>query len=209
MQFYIDNYSANLSPSHHDDANYTDEGQKEVYEFCRNFMKENNLKKVIDVGCGSGYKLVKYLSDDFETLGIETEPCYSLLLKKYPQNNWSLSGEAEKSFDYSTVKDSDVVLCCDVIEHIVNPDDLIKYLLSFTCKYYIISTPCREILCKHPKFSSFYGRSWNGPPRNSCHVREWTMNEFKLYLSNTFNIKSSFYCKDQIECQFHLLEKLN
>jgi hypothetical protein len=30
-----------------------------------------NLQKIIDVGCGSGYKLVKYLGD-YETIGFET-----------------------------------------------------------------------------------------------------------------------------------------
>jgi hypothetical protein len=55
------------------------------------------------------------------------------------------------------IKNSDVVICCDVIEHIVNPDILVDYLISLNTKYYIISTPCREILCNHPKFKIDYG----------------------------------------------------
>lgn len=97
------------------------------------------------------------------------------------------------------------MICSDVIEHIVNPDILVDYLLSLKSKYYIISTPCRHILCHHPKFSNHYKTSWNGPPINVCHVREWTMEEFKQYISTKFDIISSHYDKNQIECQYHLL----
>ncbi len=38
----------------------------------------------IDVGCGSGWKLVNYLSGEFHTIGIETEPALSFLRKTYP-----------------------------------------------------------------------------------------------------------------------------
>jgi hypothetical protein len=203
--YFIDNYLSNVNPDHHNDVGYTDEGQKEVYLFCREFMKNKNLKTVIDVGCGSAFKLTTILGD-FNTIGIETEPCYSHLRQTYPQLKWLLSGEKEKSFKfYDELNNPDVVVCSDVIEHILNPDSLVDYLLSLNSKYYIISTPCREILCNHPKFSGFYKKSWNGPPLNSCHVREWTMEEFKKYISKKFCIISSMYGEAQIECQYHLL----
>jgi hypothetical protein len=41
--YIIKNYSVNNSPEHHIDVGWKDEGQKEVYLFCRDFMKENNL----------------------------------------------------------------------------------------------------------------------------------------------------------------------
>jgi hypothetical protein len=203
--YNILNYKANNSPGHHNDVGWKDEGQREVYLFCRDFMKKNNLQSVIDVGCGSAYKLTTILSE-FNTLGIETEPCYTYLQNTYPGFKWLLSGEVEKSFKlYEEMNDSDVIICSDVIEHIVNPDILIEYLLSLKSKYYIISTPCRDILCNHPKFSNHYKISWTGPPINTCHVREWTMEEFKQYISKKFNIISSHYCEKQIECQYHLL----
>ena len=204
--FNIMNYISNNNPNHHIDINYKDEGQKEVYLFCREFMKKNSLKNVVDVGCGSAYKLINILNE-FNTIGIETEPCYTYLKEKYPNLKWLLSGEMEKSFiTYKELNNIDVVICSDVIEHIVNPDNLIEYLKSLKSKYYIISTPCREILCNHVKFSNNYKKSWNGPPINMCHVREWTMKEFKQYISKYFNILSSHYGKNQIECQYHLLK---
>ena len=205
-EFNIKNYTNNNNPQHHVDIGWKDEGQKEVYVFCKDFMKTNNLNSIIDVGCGSAYKLTTILSE-FNTIGIETEPCYTYLQNTYPKFKWLLSGEKESSFQlYDEINNADVVICSDVIEHIVNPDVLVDYLISLNSKYYIISTPCRKILCNHPKFSSTYKKTWDGPPLNNCHVREWTMEEFKQYISKKFCVISSHYGQNQIECQYHLLK---
>jgi len=192
-------YQINASPQHYVDINETDAWQKEVYVYAKKLMTDKKLKSVIDVGCGSGFKLVNYLAE-FDTTGIETEPCISFLRKKYPSHKWLDSGEPEKSFNFVDLS-SDVVICSDVIEHIVDPDELVKFLLSINTSYYIISTPCRERLVQ------YHGRKNLNPPINKAHVREWTMEEFKLYLSKTFTIHSSFYGISQNECQWHLLSK--
>ena len=201
-------YTHRLSPGHHDDSDWKDQSQYEVYEYCAEFMKLNNLQTIVDVGCGSGFKLIKDLGE-FKTIGTETEPCYSLLKLKYPDREWYLAGEPEISFFTNpNIENADVVLCCDVIEHIIDPDILLEHLISLNAKYYIISTPCRETLCKNSRFSATYGPTWDGPPLNGCHVREWTMNEFIEYISEKFKVVHSFYGEKQIECQYHLLKNL-
>ena len=203
-----ENYIHRAEPGHHDDSNWEDQSQYEVYQYCAKFMELNNLQTVVDIGCGSGFKLMKDLGK-FKTIGTETEPCYSLLKSKYPDREWYLAGESEKSFFKNpNIENADVVLCCDVIEHIVDPDVLLEYLVSLNAKYYIISTPCREVLCKNPRFSATYEPTWNGPPLNGCHVREWTMSEFTEYISERFEVVNSFYGEKQIECQWHLLKRL-
>jgi hypothetical protein len=73
--------------------------------------------------------------------------------------------------------------------------------LSTVSKYFLISTPCRDILVKYSKYNPL------GPPKNKCHVREWTMDEFKEYMSKYFTILESHYAEKQRECQFHLCIK--
>lgn len=207
-QYKIQNaYTPRLNPAHHDDRSYTEQAQREVYQYCAAFMAAKKLQTVVDVGCGSGFKLITYLGN-FETVGIETEPCVSALKMAYPERTWLLSGEPERSF-LAAIDNylPDVVLCCDVIEHIVDPDSLIGYLLSLNASYYIISTPCRFTLCNHAKFAAQYAHTWHGPPLNPCHVREWTMSEFVEYLALSFTVLQSFYGNNQIECQYHLLQK--
>jgi SAM-dependent methyltransferase len=192
-------YTINANPKHYIDLKETDKYQKEVYVYAKNLMEAKKLRDVTDVGCGSGYKLIHYLGG-FNTVGIETEPCISFLRKTYPANVWLDSGESEKSFKSYDIH-TDLVICSDVIEHIINPDDLIEFLLSLDTKYYILSTPCRDILVKYANYDPL------GPPKNACHVREWTMEEFKQYIAKKFTILESKYATNQKECQFHLLTK--
>ena len=193
-------YIIRPNPRHHDDTNLTDGWQKEVYEFVRDFMKEKGFQDVIDVGCGSGYKLVHVLGE-FKTYGIETEPCLSLLKEWYPSRMWFDSGKCEEDFQlFEELKEKDIVICSDVIEHIINPDKLVEFLQSLKAKYYVISTPCREVLVRESGIPN------GGPPFSDAHVREWTFEEFKMYLSKHFNVLSSVLCPIQRECQYHLVQ---
>lgn len=201
------NYIINKDSGHHDDTPYTEEGQKEVYLYAKVIMENNNFKKVSDVGCGSAYKLIKYLGG-YETVGYEVEPVLSKLKDKYPDRLWIDSGVPEKTFD-GKIFDCDLVICADVIEHIIDPDILLNYLKQFKTKYLIISTPCRFVLCNDKKLSSYYKHSFNGPPVNGAHVREWTFDEFKKYLSKHFNIIESHKGVEQVELQYHLLKLKN
>ncbi len=194
-------YLINTNPSHHNDIPYTDGSQNEVYNFCKIFSDSNSLKSVLDLGCGSGYKLIKYFSE-YETTGIETEPCYSFLNETYPDRKWLLSGDPSKSFPDVDIS-SDLVICSDVIEHIIDPDILLNFISSLDFKYLVISTPDREVL-KH--FNGYEDCEF-GPPLNMAHVREWSFEELKSYLSEKFEVVSGHHCDSQSECMFFLCKK--
>jgi len=191
-------YKIRPNNKHFDDSkNHNDKWQKEVYVYANEVMKKYDFKKIIDIGCGSGYKLIKYLGE-YETIGYETEPSISFLRKTYPDNKWINSGEPSSSFNNDSDKKCDLIMSSDVIEHILDPDELINYMKTFSCNHFLISTPCLEVLIKH------FGYKRYEPPKNVAHVREWTFDEFKMYLSKHFQILESFLGKTQIECQWHL-----
>jgi len=87
-------YKINENNTHFDDTGFTGQYQKEVYVLAREILrsmtksvrKKGEKLTAIDIGCGSGWKLVNYLSGEFRTVGIETEPALSFLKKTYPQH---------------------------------------------------------------------------------------------------------------------------
>lgn len=161
-------------------------------------------KRVVDVGTGAGYKLIEILGD-YDTIGIETDPAISHLRSRYPDRNWVDSGLPDETFP-AEVWDTDVLLCSDVVEHVKDPDILLNYLKRFKYKVLIISTPDRERLRNHPDLKDAYGeKAWKGPPLNLSHFREWTSEEFKLYLADHFTLVSSHIGEAQPECQWHVL----
>ncbi len=161
---------------YYDNTPCEDHYQKEVYEEAKQFSINNNFKKIVDIGCGSAYKLMSYFSE-YDTIGIDVAETYQFLENKYPNKKW-LSTD---NVDYSSL-DADIVICADVIEHLLDPMELIQNIKKIkNFKYLFISTPERNILngCYH-----------YGPPKNYHHIREWSGWEFNNFISKHFEIIS-------------------
>jgi 2-polyprenyl-3-methyl-5-hydroxy-6-metoxy-1,4-benzoquinol methylase len=157
--------------SYYNDSANTDSWQNEVYQLAKDFADDNNLKKIIDVGCGSAYKLLHHFGENFEITGLDVDETIDKLNLAHPNHKW-LNGLVT---DYSKL-DGDLVICSDVIEHVLNPTELINNIKQITnAKYLCISTPDRLILNGSTDF---------GPPKNKTHIREWTGKEFKMYLTS-------------------------
>jgi hypothetical protein len=154
-----------------DTAN-ADEYQKEVYAAAKNLYDEKGLKGILDIGCGSAYKLLANFQD-CPMAGVELSTDW--LIKKYPNQTWfAFSDDDWKKFP------AELIICADVIEHVANPDDLLKHILENPhAKYYVFSTPDRNLDTSPWKF---------GPPNNESHFREWTFEEFEKYMSGYFRI---------------------
>lgn len=175
-----------------DDTSNTDEWQKEVYLLAKNILEEKKYRSVIDVGCGSAYKLINYLGS-YQMAGIEVGETLNWLKKNYPEHAW-LSFE---NTDPSTLQ-FDLVICSDVIEHIENPDTLLEFIKKINCRQIILSTPERE---------SVAGKNDYGSPENPAHYREWDAAEFKNYISKYFVIEEQRIFNDKSVTQVIICKK--
>lgn len=107
------------------------------------------------------------------TLGLDLEPTVSRLRRSYPDRDWRVC-----DFD-SPVESADMVICADVIEHLPNPDRLMRFLAGIRTKALFVSTPERLLR---------YGLDHDGPPPNRAHCREWTTAELRQYLARWFRV---------------------
>jgi SAM-dependent methyltransferase len=166
-----------------DDLPYKAEYQLPVYEFVDKLMQEQKLTSVLDIGCGSGYKLMNVLGK-YQTIGAELSPTLEFLQRTYPDRHWVKSDLLSEFPDKV-----DVVMASDVIEHLEYPDNLILYMQNIGAKYIILSTPNTG--------------STLGPPQNGCHIREWTMPQFKAYILTHFKeeqITQHLFGNTQVIC---------
>jgi 2-polyprenyl-3-methyl-5-hydroxy-6-metoxy-1,4-benzoquinol methylase len=169
--FLHPDYVSRLEGVAFDDRSYRDEWQKEVYELAREMFNKHECRSIVDFGCGSGFKLVKYFSDVNFT-GIEIKPALGFLRQKYPERTWR-SGE-EITPD---LFDADMVICSDVIEHLPDPDLLLGAIRDSRARIAVISTPALELLADRGASPRL------GPPANPAHLREWSTLEFNAYVS--------------------------
>jgi SAM-dependent methyltransferase len=185
--FIHDGYEHRLVPQYFDDTTNSDGWQDEVYRFAREIADKYHLKSVIDIGCGSGFKLLKHLRDR-GTIGLDVPETCALLRKRYPERQWAVS-----DFSAANPPKADLVIASDVIEHLPDPDALLQYIDRIAPSYVVISTPDRNLqrLGTH-----------NGPPWNPTHLREWSMAELHAYLSEFLEITEHFisYAPQATQC---------
>lgn len=158
--------------------------QEEVYQAAFNLALECSAKIIGEIGAGSGAKLIRYFNH-LETIGFEIEPNFTFLKSTYPNRDWRYG-------DLSSTKNLpffDIVICADVIEHFVDPDQLLNWLRHLDFKYLVISTPDKN---KLPLYQTPATQSQTGPPINPHHVREWGFEEFEQYISQYFDIKAHY-----------------
>tara|TARA_R110002110_G_scaffold5742_4_gene29450 strand:+ start:2805 stop:4007 length:1203 start_codon:yes stop_codon:yes gene_type:complete len=192
-----ENYKHRSSYTHYSDIGYEDQYQDEVYETAYRICQQHDLRTIFDVGCGSAFKLRKYFTDhDF--IGAEIEPTLSWLKKEYPTDKWIQS-------DFTKSVEADLIICSDVIEHLIDPDELISFFKKSKYKFIVLSTPEREAVQIYQK-----GFLWNGPPLNPAHTREWSFSEFHDYISDNLNVIKHFTSKNKAEtsalCQIMVIK---
>jgi hypothetical protein len=175
--FIHEGYRHRSKASYYDDTANTDAWQREVYRFAREVFNQQKLGSVCDIGCGSGYKLVKYFGD-CDTVGFDVPKTCMWLRRKYPHRTWM-----ELDFNSAPPVQQDLVIAADVIEHLLEPDLLLSYIEKLKPKFVVLSTPDRNLL---------RAGTHNGPPRNLTHMREWGFAEFQAYIGSRFQILEHF-----------------
>lgn len=174
-----DGYRPRKQAAYCDQTASGDLWQKEVYAFAREVLDQHALHSVADIGCGSGYKLMHYFGAT-KTIGLDVGRTCEQLRRTYPQAVWR---EADFAADPGFT--ADLVIAADVIEHLPDPDQLLAFIPRLDPQWIVISTPERNLLLDG---------AHDGPPRNPCHVREWSFMELQAYLGTFFEILEHFVC---------------
>ena len=170
--FIKENYVHREKVRYHDDTKKSynsDMWQKEVYVLAKEYAKEREHIRILDIGTGSGFKLLKYF-DDFDTIGMDLPSTVEWLKKKYPNKSWT--------DNFEPITDMHMIIASDVIEHIDDPDNLLDLIEASNPELIVLSTPDRNLLEK----------GQDGPPRNTAHFREWSFDEFGKYIESRFNV---------------------
>lgn len=162
--------------------------QFDIYKYIANYISEKNDSSlsVIDIGSGISTKLMRLIYPVCKNVtAIDQKNPIEFCRRKYSNSKASF---IEDNFEKPSLKNYEkfnIIICSDVIEHLDNPDILLKYIKKFANKETLIfiSTPERDIM---------WGENNIMSPQED-HVREWNNNEFKKYLES-----SGFIVKKQI-----------
>jgi len=181
--FLPDGYVERLDAPQTYDIGGDDTWQREVYETALKLSEALDLTTVLDFGCGSGFKLMKYfgINPKYTTIGVDLAPAVEILKRLYPNGWWSTA-------ENLNCLPPGLLICSDVIEHVNDPGQLCSLFKYIGPRWLVISTPDRELMARHPKWTNRMG-----PPGNQCHVREWSFGEFRQFMDIHFDVVRHFH----------------
>lgn len=165
-------YTSRAKPVYY--ADVADDGltwQPDVYPTAADIARSLQCDTLVDIGCGQARKL-SVLHPEFKLIGVDYGGNMEHCRSKFPFGTF-LEADFE---DISMlplparVLSKSVVICSDVIEHLVDPRSLMNALRELLkhAPALVLSTPDRE---------RTWGRTHMGPPPNPAHIREWTLAE--------------------------------
>ena len=151
--------------------------QVPVYRFAASLAARHQLTDIVDVGCGSGGKAVRFLSGGGRrVLGVDQSSAVALA----PRVNgveW-LAADLGDSSMWEALRASgpQLAVCADVIEHLDHPHDLLSGLA------HALGPGGRLVLSTPNRSRGEVARPF-GPPPNPRHAVEWTPDEIHALLA--------------------------
>lgn len=157
--------------------------QPDVYPYAAELARLGGSVRLVDVGCSTAAKLQPY-GDEFDLIGVDLPgtPAPDGVSMRYRDL------DAPGRFPVAKkLLAGSVLVCSDVIEHLVQPEYLVAMLVDAlgTADALVLSTPDR---------ARTRGPADLGPPRNPCHVREWNADELVAFLADGgLNVVEQFW----------------
>ena len=149
--------------------------QPDVYPLAVKVARERGCSRLIDVGCSDGRKLLGW-ADEFDLVGIDLPGHMPISDKRAYWLCHDLDSDTVLPLHKESLTGA-MIVCSDVIEHLVHPERLVAALRS-ALRYaggLVLSTPDRNRV---------RGKGHMGPPQNPAHAREWTAEELVGWVSS-------------------------
>lgn len=145
-------------------------------------------KTIHEVGCGEGFWVmqwnqqgIKARGSDFSSQIIEIAIINSKN-KDFPRELFRQCS----IYDVQPGSDSaDLIVCCEVLEHLDNPEDALQALQRIVKKHVILSVPREPIWCVLNMLRGKYLSKLGNTPG---HIQHWSSSSFVKLLTQYFDI---------------------
>ena len=148
-----------------------------------------NPSSIHEVGCGEGYWTLRWIEKGLDVRGSD----FSSEVIKLAENN-AVERElpmghfkAKSIYDLQTEVDSaDLIVCCEVLEHLERPSEALRVLQNLVFKHVIFSVP------REPVWSLLNmarGKYWSDLGNTPGHIQRWSQGDFIKLVSKHFVVE--------------------
>ena len=147
-----------------------------VYDYASHLVKALGVSRLLDIGCGPAPKLAKLhkTHPNLEISGIDQPSAIQYCKETYDFGNWLVDDFENTTLEKPEDKKPQLMICADVIEHILKPELLLNYFKAW-------ATPETVILLSTPERTRTRGKDALSCPHPD-HVREWAADELAAFL---------------------------
>jgi 2-polyprenyl-3-methyl-5-hydroxy-6-metoxy-1,4-benzoquinol methylase len=141
-----------------------------------------------EIGCGEGYWVLRWLEQGFVVRGCDfSEQAIALARENATDSNLPPTlFEVRSIYDLEQGRDSaDLVVCCEVLEHIKDPEAGLQALHRVAEGYLILSVPREPLWCALNLARGKYIAAWGNTPG---HIQHWSKDSFIRLVSKYFDV---------------------
>jgi 2-polyprenyl-3-methyl-5-hydroxy-6-metoxy-1,4-benzoquinol methylase len=166
--------------------------QRLVNKFMASILEtvaEVGAKNVHEIGCGEGHILGLLANNNYTVRGCDiSDESLAVAQRESAKRSLNLVLKNKSIYELDPVVDSeDVIVCCEVLEHLTDPEAGLTKLLSITRKGLVLSVPNEPIWhilnMARGKYLSALG---NTPG----HFQHWSKNQFIQFVSKHADVLS-------------------
>ena len=172
--------------------------------FIANLQRISYPRRICEIGCGEG-ELLKYLHAVFPDATLFAADISPIILQKAQTNcasfpvHFSVQNASTLAYPDGFC---DLLVCGEVLEHLVNPAQALYELWRVSKEYVLVSVPNEPIWRLLNLVRGKYVKHWGNTPG---HLNHWTMLQFPKFLQSVpFAIINRSY---PLPWQMFLLEK--
>lgn len=146
-----------------------------VYAAAAASLRQHSAPRALDVGCGYPAKIAPLIAPVAASVTLVDQPSLApLMARDFP--SYIFAGTNLEAPQVAFDAPFDVVICADVIEHLMDPMPLLAFLRDQLA-------PASRLFLSTPERDRVRGPDCLDSP-NPEHVREWSQQEFRALLEH-------------------------
>jgi 2-polyprenyl-3-methyl-5-hydroxy-6-metoxy-1,4-benzoquinol methylase len=143
---------------------------------------------IYEVGCGEGYWVLRWNEDGIASKGCDFSK-HVIELARENATDRRLSPslfETRSIYDLQAGRDdADLIVCCEVLEHLENPEAGLKALQRVVGRHLIVSVPREPLWCVLNLTRGKYISNFGNTPG---HIQHWSKASFVRLVSKYFDV---------------------
>lgn len=145
-------------------------------------------ESIHEIGCGEGYWVLNWVEQGLSACGSDcSKTVIEIAQENAIQRGWSPSlFESRSIYHLDAARDSaDLVVCCEVLEHLEHPEAGLQALQAVTGQHLIVSVPQEPLWRVLNLARGKYVAHWGNTPG---HIRHWSKSAFIALVSRYFEV---------------------